>query len=472
MRINENNSDKNKEIMFSIFDIESNLHRLNGYEDIYFSEDKYSHYTSLFTIINGIILKVQKKDCKDFEKFIHDCIEIFTTITNNNIQKIEIRKIPLQRSISNFTSIILIPYELCNHNPINEDIERKTLLAAPIYDCEFSGDENGEELKAMITLPYATVRLEIWEREVSPKLKMSYSNYTLKSHSQNKTFKLTKTENLFWALDTLKDDLSYIGIENFKHEKYLISWDNGKHSLIPNIKFTEQNFDETINNILLGKNKYPVRLIEEDKINIEAVEASSSNLKRIIKSNFEAQILKKVSGINIIQCNNSLSIMSSENKKIAIFNYVLTPLNFYKNEGCCYRLTLSVNLYDIRIIEILKTIGLLNHNLSYLCLIETDFDFHIASGICKGIFKSVEMTVSLIHTVNNLLQNKISVIEEIEDMAPLYKFPTFMSLLILFFRKDFSYSLIQQVLKKANDKNYCDLAIAKEKLSILIQLCK
>ena len=56
--------------MFSIFDIESNLHRLSGYEDIYFSEDKYSHNTSLFTIINGIILKVQKKDCKDFEKFI------------------------------------------------------------------------------------------------------------------------------------------------------------------------------------------------------------------------------------------------------------------------------------------------------------------------------------------------------------------------------------------------------------------
>lgn len=447
-----------------------NIQSIGGYENIFFSEDKFSSYTYIFTIINGMIIKVQQKDCKDFEKFVHDCMEIFTIITNHNIKEVEIRKIPLQRSVSNFTSIILIPYELCNHNPINEDIVRKTILVAPIYDCEFSGDENSEEVKAMITLPYATVRLDNWEREVSPKIKMAYANLTLQSHSLNKTFKLTKAENLFWSIHALKDGGSYIGFENYKHEKYLISWNNGKYSIIPYMKSFEEDLDTTIHQILLGENRYPDRLTVSDKINIEAVEANSSNLKRIIKSNYETFILKRISNINIIHGKNTLYLIDSEKKKIGIVKYLLTPLNLYKNNGCCYRITLQAGVGNCRITEILMKIGLIEDSLLSLCFNETSQDFHIAHGIYRDILSITELTVSLIYRINNLVCNKMQVIKEIEEIPQFYNFPTILSLIILFLNNQFSDSLIEQVFQKALDNKYSDFTIAKEKLSEIKQL--
>jgi hypothetical protein len=444
---------------------EYNAVAIDGYKNIFIAKEPYTAYTYIYTVFNKLIFRISKRNCLDQEKFIKDCLVIFDIIVNQNISAVEVKKISSITGISNFSSLILIPYEYCNHNPVSEKTLKKTIVVAPIYDCEFSGDENKEELEAMVNGPLATINLDNWEREISPKLKMSYVNYSTQSGSRSKIFKIAKSQNLHWSISVLKDHVSYIGFENFKHEKYKVALSNNRPFLTPTIGYTKDDFNQIINDILWGNFDYPKQVALSEKINIDAVEANNSKLIKLVDNCLNEFILKTYHFNKINKKKNSYILRNDNKQTIGVLEYSFVPSNYYKDNGCSLTMCLEAHISKCKVSDILDKIGLFCNNDCFIfnkhigdyLKNSTLLKFYIAHGIYDDIISNASFVIKLIQKMNNLIEGNMEVIKDIETYPTLYKYPLATSLVILYLNDCNTEQSINQLLEVAKNMQFSDL---------------
>lgn len=292
---------------------EYNAALVDGYQNLFIEDNKDAAIISIYMMYNQLIFKISRKNCTDKISFINNCVSIFNIIENLDIKEAKLTKTPLPTMILNFSSLVLIPYKCCNHNSINNTILIRTILVAPIYDCEFSGDEDEEEVGAMINGPLATVNLLNWERTISPKLRMSYMNFSSQSCSRSRIFKIATLKNLYWAIDTLNDSFSFVGFENFKHESFKIILNNKRQSIVPTIDNINGDLKQIVHEILLGTANYPTQINSSEKKDIEAIQMPNTVLINTVAywlskeinqvSHFDELISKKTIILLIIKRN-------------------------------------------------------------------------------------------------------------------------------------------------------------------------
>lgn len=454
-----------------IVDMQSELKEYNAtaiseYKNIFISKDKDVAYTHIYVVFNDLIFRISKRNCEDQEKFITDCLFIFDIIANHNINTVKLRKISEVTGVYAFSSLILIPYEYCNHNPISEKTLKKTVVVAPIYDCEFSGDETKEELEVMINGPLATINIYDWEREISPKLKMSYTNFTSQSGSRSRVFKIAKSQNLHWAISALKDDVSYVGFENFRHEKYKVALNNNGLFLTPTIKYLENDFYKIVNEILWGNFSYPQKVSLSEKIDIDALEASNSQMTKLLDNEINKCIeISYISG-KINRKKNKYTFYNSDKQVEGVLEYSLFTTNYYKDNGCSISMSLEAYIDKCKVSDILNNIGLPCNNDCFVfnqSSIKNNSNhsstlrFYIAHGIYNDIISNSSFVVALMQKMNNLIEGNIEAIKDIETYPILYKYPLATSLIILYLNNCSTEFTINQLLATAEKYNFSDL---------------
>lgn len=372
------------------------------YSNIFINED--SVITYVYFTHNDFIFVVIRKNCKNKDKFIDECKNIADIISKQNICSNKLRKFEDIIKIENFSSLILIPYKYWDNNcTISSSTLDNSIWIAPIYNCEFSGDENEKELNVMLIGVHATLKLCDWERDISPKLKMSYLNLSTLSGSRNREFQITKKENLYWAISVLKDSYSYIGFENYKQEKYIISFNNNTFIIKPLSlsNFQNENVYDIINDILCGKLKYPQYLSIPDLVNIEAIQKNTNETIKLIGN----EIIKIISANykdKDIKINKKKCTVYKNKQIIGEILYRFISLNYYENNGCSLRMELEINVYKYKVFNIASEQELNKDPFYFEYNGRNIFHFYIAHGIYKNIISIANIIILLIKKIKDL----------------------------------------------------------------------
>lgn len=443
---------------------------LEGYNNMYISENE--PFIHLYIYTNELIFRIVISNCTDKEKFINDCKAIADIIANHDIHTCELIKIQRVVGVADFSSLILIPYEYyqTGHEARPNYILEKTIWAVPIYDCEFSGDENPLEIQAMIRKPYETIDIADWKRNVVPKLKMSFTNYSTQSGTKNRIFKIATLDNLSWAMSVLRDDISYIGFENYKHEKYKITLVHGIPTLTPSVKGNTDNgnFNELIYDILLGNVKYPSHISYSDAINIEAIQLNSSGMIKLIEYNLKKLVEK--SNKNYFKLKKGRYTLYNKSKIIvAYISYSFMINDYYTNEGCSVKMNIEAIVNQCRIADIITEAGL-DYDFNKESLFEFNdktfseeleslnlLNFYPAFGIYKNIESISALIFTLMQIIRNLIDGSLDVLKDIEHNSTCYKLPFMTSLIILYLNKMNTKEEVERLMEVAQTKKYKDL---------------
>lgn len=443
---------------------------LEGYDNIYISE--VMNCINIYVYRNELILWIGISDCINKKEFIDDCRVIADFIANHDIHACELRKIQQIVGVGNFSSLLLIPYEYykTGYETESKAILEKTILVVPIYDCEFSGDESPEEIKAMIGNPHPTINIFNWEREVTPKLKMSFTNYSTQSGTKNRIFKIATLNNFSWVLSVLRDDISYIGFENYKHEKYKITLVHGVPTLTPSVKGNTDNgnFDELIYDILSGNVKYPNHISNSDAIDIEAIQLNSSGMIKLIEYNLKKLVEK--SNKNYFKLTKGRYTLYSKSKIIvAYISYSFMINDYYTNEGCSVKMNIEAIVNQCRIADIITEAGL-DYDFNKESLFEFNdktfseeleslnlLNFYPAFGIYKNIESISALIFTLMQIIRNLIDGSLDVLKDIEHNSTCYKLPFMTSLIILYLNKMNTKEEVERLMEVAQTKKYKDL---------------
>lgn len=443
---------------------------LEGYDNVYMSEDE--PFINLYIYKNELIIRIVISNCTNKEKFINDCKAIADIIANHDIHTCELRKIQQIVGVGSFSSLLLIPYEYykTGYEAGSKEILEKTIWAIPIYDCEFSGDESPLEIQAMIRTPHETIDIANWEREVTPKLKMSYTNYSTQSGSKNRIFKIAALHNLSWVLSVLRDDISYIGFENYKREKYKITLVHGVPTLTPSVKenTNNSNFKELIFDILSGNVKYPNHISNSDAIDIEAIQLNSSGMIKLIECNLKKLVEK--SNENYFKPTKGRYTLYNKSKSImAYISYSFMINDYYTNEGCSVKMNIEAIVNQCRISDITTEAGL-DYDFKKDSLFEFNnktfseeleslnlLNFYPAFGIYKNIESISALIFTLMQIIRNLIDGSLDVLKDIEHHSTCYKLPFMTSLIILYLNKMNTKEEVERLMEVAYTKKYKDL---------------
>lgn len=443
---------------------------LDGYNNMYISENE--PFIHLYIYTNELIFRIVISNCTDKEKFINDCKAIADIIANHDIHTCELIKIQRVVGVADFSSLILIPYEYyqTGHEARPKYILEKTIWAVPIYDCEFSGDESPLEIQAMIRKPYETIDIADWKRNVVPKLKMSFTNYSTQSGTKNRIFKIATLDNLSWAMSVLRDDISYIGFENYKHEKYKITLVHGIPTLTPSIKGNTDNgnFNELIYDILLGNVKYPSHISYSDAINIEAIQLNSSGMIKLIDQNLK-KLVEKQKDKSFKYTKGRYALYSKSKSIMAYISYSFMINDYYTNEGCSVKMNIEAIVNQCRISDIITDSGL-DYDLKKESFFEFNnktvsgefgsldyLDFYPAFGIYKNIESISDLILVLMQILKNIIDGSLSLLKDIEYHPSYYKFPFLTSLIVLHLNNMNTKEEIERLLEVAHSKKYKDL---------------
>lgn len=443
---------------------------LEGYNNMYISENE--PFIHLYIYTNELIFRIVISNCTDKEKFINDCKAIADIIANHDIHTCELIKIQRVVGVADFSSLILIPYEYyqTGHEARPKYILEKTIWAVPIYDCEFSGDESPLEIQAMIRKPYETIDIADWKRNVVPKLKMSFTNYSTQSGTKNRIFKIATLDNLSWAMSVLRDDISYIGFENYKHEKYKITLVHGIPTLTPSVKGNTDNgnFNELIYDILLGNVKYPSHISYSDAINIEAIQLNSSGMIKLIDQNLK-KLVEKQKDKSFKYTKGRYALYSKSKSIMAYISYSFMINDYYTNEGCSVKMNIEAIVNQCRISDIITDSGL-DYDLKKESFFEFNnktvsgefgsldyLDFYPAFGIYKNIESISDLILVLMHILKNIIDGSLSLLKDIEYHPSYYKFPFLTSLIVLHLNNMNTKEEIERLLEVAHSKKYKDL---------------
>ena len=96
----------------------------------------------------------------------------------------------------------------------NSFLHAHTLVAFPIYDCEFSGDESAEEIVLMRKEFVATID---WNRNPQPKVRLRFDNPQTKGGTIGKHLGFSKLETVQREIRNLSGvQKGFIEMENFK----------------------------------------------------------------------------------------------------------------------------------------------------------------------------------------------------------------------------------------------------------------
>ena len=202
--------------------------------NIYFNEQKTQlHSFKYFHIImNNYVIDVTVRDFQDKSTIVAFCKKIDALNLEWIPQIVKLEKMLFDNL--HFDSLLLLPseYHIMGYEEEEEkEILQRTVLAIPIYHCEFSGNENIEDVKNLRRDYINTID---WNRTITPKLKIKYKNYTTKSATIGKNNKLSDTKTLMNEIDALRDDLSFVEFENYKGIYFKVKWDKNKISIIQN----------------------------------------------------------------------------------------------------------------------------------------------------------------------------------------------------------------------------------------------
>lgn len=192
---------------------------LNIENDIFYSTDETPSHKFIYIFIskNDFIINIAVRDFLDIN-IISKLSEKISKLNIDNIPE-NIQKIQDVNFVGlNFNSLMLLPpsYHIMGYEDTEEiPFLENTIIAFPIYHCEFSGNETPDEIKYMRRDIVSTID---WNREITPKIKIRYKNFITKSKTVGNRFYLSKESTLINEINDLKDDKSFIELENYSNK--------------------------------------------------------------------------------------------------------------------------------------------------------------------------------------------------------------------------------------------------------------
>ena len=197
---------------------------VNGASDWY----AYEVRTPAHRFLNIVKWFSEKELCCEFtarDSFPAALLTGLLSFTDENVSELSCEKrITKLSQISRESSFTAVAYINCeSHNAFKSEVpllHPRTLVAFPVHDCEFSGDESAEQIQCMRSDFVATIN---WNREPAPKILMRYDNRKTRSKSIGKKLKLAGLATVMNEITNLQDaPESFIEIANYKHQQCLI----------------------------------------------------------------------------------------------------------------------------------------------------------------------------------------------------------------------------------------------------------
>ncbi|WP_452229000.1 hypothetical protein [Lacinutrix sp. MEBiC02404] len=116
-------------------------------------------------------------------------------------------------SFKNLEFNSLIVYQNNFEDSTETDVSKYT--AFPIYECEFSGNESGNELSFLRRNMITTIN---WRRKPSPIVKMKFKNLSTGVKSTGNKFNYFSKSDFFNEIKSLRKTGSFIEVKNYKNE--------------------------------------------------------------------------------------------------------------------------------------------------------------------------------------------------------------------------------------------------------------
>lgn len=203
----------------SLLDKEYRLKEAHFFPDAFVYEDRTPahHFTSVVCLCEELqlILLVNARDVFD-ERLCKSVIEHARSHKGSlSIEKPVMIIEGFRSDRYAFDSVLVLNWE-CHgmYEMLDQELNRRTLEVAPIYRCEFVGDETPREIDEIRHRGPCTID---WTREPAPIVYLRYKNRKTKSGANKKIY-MTVSATLVQLEALPADGESYVQIENFRRE--------------------------------------------------------------------------------------------------------------------------------------------------------------------------------------------------------------------------------------------------------------